>query len=208
MLAASPYGPMILQALARVYNLQADIYLGGLVNGTLAGIKSKANTVQVQLSAAKMAFRIFKDQMKMETFEAEAKMEDRQLHRKAQGRGKDGTEEVLLDDPELLVAEQRRNERRERMQEASLPLMLEALWAANVVDIEATVRGVCQKTLGDPAASKSQRRLRAEGLRAMGTIFGACAEVALQAKEPQQAKEKVEEAMKRVMEKRANQNDQ
>ena len=29
MLAASPYGPMILQALARVYDLQADIYLGG-----------------------------------------------------------------------------------------------------------------------------------------------------------------------------------
>lgn len=29
LLAASPYGPMILQALARVYNLQADIYLGG-----------------------------------------------------------------------------------------------------------------------------------------------------------------------------------
>jgi len=40
------------------------------------------------------------------------------------------------------------------------------------------------QTLGDPAASKSQRRLRAEGLRAMGTIFGACAEVALQAKVP------------------------
>jgi len=37
--------------------------------------------------------QIFKDQMKMETFEAEAKMEDRQLHRKAQGRGKVGTEE-------------------------------------------------------------------------------------------------------------------
>jgi len=38
--------------------------------------------------------QIFKDQMKMETFEAEAKMEDRQLHRKAQGSGKVGTDEV------------------------------------------------------------------------------------------------------------------
>ena len=29
MLAETPYGPMILHTLARVYNLQADIYLGG-----------------------------------------------------------------------------------------------------------------------------------------------------------------------------------
>ena len=29
LLAETPYGPMILHTLARVYNLQADIYLGG-----------------------------------------------------------------------------------------------------------------------------------------------------------------------------------
>ncbi len=33
----------------------------------------------------------------------------------------------------------------EEMMEASLPLVLEAMWRANLLDIEATLRGVCDK---------------------------------------------------------------
>lgn len=34
---------------------------------------------------------------------------------------------------------------RQRMEEAAMPLMLDAMWAANVLDIEGTLRAVCRK---------------------------------------------------------------
>ena len=34
---------------------------------------------------------------------------------------------------------------RQRMEEAALPVMLDAMWAANVLDIESTAKGVCRK---------------------------------------------------------------
>ena len=34
---------------------------------------------------------------------------------------------------------------RQRLEEAAMPLMLDAMWAANVLDIEGTLRSVCKK---------------------------------------------------------------
>lgn len=33
---------------------------------------------------------------------------------------------------------------RQKLEEAALPLMLDAMWAANVMDIQQTLRAVCQ----------------------------------------------------------------
>lgn len=46
-------------------------------------------------------------------------------------------------------------------------------WAANVLDIESTLGRVCQRVLGDEAASKEVRRGRALALRELGRIFRA-----------------------------------
>ena len=46
-----------------------------------------------------------------------------------------------------LQASQRRGEvaaEKARLEEASLPLMLDAMWAANLIDIQSTVRHVCR----------------------------------------------------------------
>ena len=52
---------------------------------------------------------------------------------------------------------------RQRMEEAAMPLMLDAMWAANVLDIEGTLRAVCRKVGRPTASNKSillhQRRL-------------------------------------------------
>ena len=47
---------------------------------------------------------------------------------------------------------------RARLEEAALPLMLEAMWAANMCDIELTVRHVCQRVC---TACTSQERTHA-----------------------------------------------
>ena len=44
---------------------------------------------------------------------------------------------------------------RQRMEEAAMPLMLDAMWAANVLDIEGTLRAVCRKVSPWPEKADS-----------------------------------------------------
>lgn len=59
------------------------------------------------------------------------------------------------------------------MEEAAVPLMLDAMWAANVVDIENTLKQVCRNVLQDVAVDREVRRARAAALRELGRIFTA-----------------------------------
>ncbi|MEW5303952.1 MAG: hypothetical protein WDW36_006596 [Sanguina aurantia] len=92
---------------------------------------------------------------------------------------------------------------RAKLEEAALPLMLEAMWAANVLDIQVTLRKVCIRVLEEVGVSKAELKERALGLRELGRIFQ-------EAKVPQMLvahgtnnpRRQMEEAMQRVMEKR------
>ncbi len=90
------------------------------------------------------------------------------------------------------------------MEEAAVPLMLDAMWAANVVDIENTLKRVCRNVLQDPSADKDVRKARAAALKELGRIFTAA--------EPKQgpantsrnkeAREHIEEALRKMQAKR------
>jgi hypothetical protein len=54
---------------------------------------------------------------------------------------------------------------RSKLEEASLNLVMEAMWAANVVDIQTTLTKVCRRTLHDKAAGRAVCKKRAEALR-------------------------------------------
>ncbi|KIY99358.1 hypothetical protein MNEG_8600 [Monoraphidium neglectum] len=64
---------------------------------------------------------------------------------------------------------------RSRLEDTSLNLVMEAMWAANVVDIQATLSKVCRRVLHDKAAGKAVCRKRAQGLRLAGEIFQSAA---------------------------------
>lgn len=54
---------------------------------------------------------------------------------------------------------------RSELEDLSVQLCMEAMWAANVVDIQQTVSKVCQAVLHDAGSSKAVCHLRAEALR-------------------------------------------
>ncbi|EFJ53165.1 molecular chaperone [Volvox carteri f. nagariensis] len=92
---------------------------------------------------------------------------------------------------------------RQKLEEAALPLMLEAMWAANVLDIQNTLKKVCQFVLTEEGVQKQELQQRANALKVLGGIF-------MEAKAPEaaiqtDARKQMEEAMLRVVEKRAAQ---
>ncbi|KAF6258756.1 hypothetical protein COO60DRAFT_1701147 [Scenedesmus sp. NREL 46B-D3] len=60
---------------------------------------------------------------------------------------------------------------RAQLEDAGLDLMLQAMWAANVVDIQGTLGSVCRAVLHDGRVSRAGRRLRAAALRELGAVF-------------------------------------
>ena len=91
---------------------------------------------------------------------------------------------------ELAAAAMAAHAERVKAEEASLPLMLDAMWAANILDIESTLKKVCRQVLKtggvsvsgtagensggkgeDGGLSKAHRRRLAQGLLELGKIF-------------------------------------
>jgi hypothetical protein len=91
-------------------------------------------------------------------------------------------------------SEAEQSEVRMNHQKNMLPHFLEALWNASALDIENTLRHVCDKVLHDFSVSKEKRGKRGEALAVLGKIFQ-------QAKAPEGTGDpmaQVEEAMRRA----------
>eukprot|EP00879_Flechtneria_rotunda_P029081 GHRR01031345.1.p1 GENE.GHRR01031345.1~~GHRR01031345.1.p1 ORF type:complete len:541 (+),score=254.00 GHRR01031345.1:550-2172(+) len=85
---------------------------------------------------------------------------------------------------------------RSQLEDVGLQLCMEAMWAANVVDIQKTLGTVCQAVLYDRAIGRGMKRLRALALRELGTIFCSATGPFLN---PKQAKQYVHAAYQAVI---------
>jgi len=94
--------------------------------------------------------------------------------------------------------------------EQSIPSILEALWSVSVIDIEKTTREACKKVLDDNDVAPEEKTLRAKGLEIIGACFleeaarqderaAKVGEESEAGSKAPSAKEVVEDAMRRTM---------
>ena len=219
----------LLSAIGGVYRQQAEIALGGIFEGSVAALRARGQAIKSQFNAANLALKVYRAQAALERLEAEEKA-GKEGEEKAGGDGQGAeTHSGASDAPEPLnkgasptdeeEAERARRsaaaaEERARLEEASLPLMLEAMWAANVLDIQSTLRHVTRAVLHDKTVDKRVRARRGEALLELGKIFREAAGSAagtrgqMEAARPtsgEDARRRMEDAMMQAIEKKAGQ---
>ena len=155
-LVTASYGDIMLHTIGFVYEKQALEFqtdpVGGM--GTWADLGFRANYARMEQMGKRMQsqFNALGAGMKvistMRSADAEAK--------KAGGAGGDASSNE--------AAMQKR-------QADVLNHVMEAIWNASALDIESTIRKVCDKVLHDFAVSKEVRGRRARGLEVLGKIF-------------------------------------
>lgn len=162
-LAAASFGSVMLQTVGRVYQTEADIYQGNALLGGLGKLRRAGHSIRSQLQAAKAAVDLAQHQAKIEAAEAALKDHAQALQDK-HGSGEDLPE---LAKQELAAMMLQRHE----LEMAGIGLALQAMWAANVLDIQKTLHQVCKRLLKEPGISKQEGRQRAQALSELGRIY-------------------------------------
>lgn len=228
-LAKASFGPTILLAIGKAYEGQAAIYLGGYIQGGLASLKQEGQSIKSKVHLGMMGLKVFQAQQKLEQMdkdqkqrsEAQARMSQQAatpgsipagnvFHQQPGVSGEQEESEQRVEAEAAARAAQQQAENlehaqlRAQLEEATLPLMLDAMWAANVLDIENILRHVCKKVLYEAMADKQTRKSRAQALQVLGRLFqqAALAATAGAPQAPKDAKQQIEDAMMAVMEKR------
>jgi hypothetical protein len=191
-LAEAPYGTTMLSSIGQAYQTQAKIFLGNAFSSGLMSLKYHGRVIKTHFKAASLAFKSYQTQQELLKLE--------QKSTKAQQEVPDSesvpTETKGTTEPDITKA-------RYEIEEKALPLMLDTMWAINVVDIESTLCKVCKQVLQDPTVSSSELQLRANALLELGIIFRSFkGRISNKSKT---AREQMEDAFRRVIEKHSDQ---
>jgi curved DNA-binding protein CbpA len=192
-LANASHGPKMLKQIGFVYEKQAEQVLTDPVAGfgtwadlgvrsNLAAMEQNTNRTKTQFSAMKAAFGAFGTVKKIaEEEESYLKEEEEQQQQQQQQQGKseksdgegDGksAEDKAQTKKKPPLTEAEIMQRRAQHQKDVMPHILEALWNVSALDIESTLRSVCDKVCHDKSVKKEVRKKRCEALSVLGKIF-------------------------------------
>ena len=192
-LANAAHGPKMLKQIGFVYEKQAEQVLTDPVAGfgtwadlgvrsNFAAMEQNTNRTKTQFSAMKAAFDAFGTVKKIaeeeEGYMKEEKEEEEEGEsEKNAGEGDGGSadnttkkqEKETKKKPPLTEAEIM--QRRAQHQKDVMPHILETLWNVSALDIESTLRSVCDKVCHDKSVKKLVRKKRCEALSVLGKIF-------------------------------------
>lgn len=197
------FGKTMLYAIGRVYEDQANIFLGNFIQSSLAAFRQRGELIRTHFQAAKMAVKVLNAKRQIEKMEEKAKIAVPQSESPTTSdRMPDLSDSIEPSeaDPASVNEAYEAMLKRAELEEAALPVVLEAMWAANVIDIQSTIKKVCHRVLSN--APRPALKLRAEGLRIMGGIFCQHGMPTISRGNENNAKQTLEEAMLRVVEKR------
>lgn len=225
-LVKGSFGDTMLRAIGHAYEMQADIALAGFFNGMAVKWKSSRESLRTHFQVASSVLKVYRHQQRVEQWERAKQLEKAAHAKEAAGGDQEGVangepsgtfgegpsaaaESDAQRSPEEVEAAMRTMLERAALEEEGCPLMLEAMWAANALDIQNTITKVCKRLLHEPKQDKQVLRLRALALKDMGRIFQEVAASHSQQQVEQssedatsKAKAKIEEAMFKMMEKR------
>ena len=192
-LANASHGPKMLKQIGFVYEKQAEQVLTDPVAGfgtwadlgvrsNLAAMEQNTNRTKTQFSAMKAAFGAFGTVKKIaEEEESYMKEEEEQHQQQQQQQGKneksdgegDGksAEDKAQTKKKPPLTEAEIMQRRAQHQKDVMPHILEALWNVSALDIESTLRSVCDKVCHDKSVKKEVRKKRCEALSVLGKVF-------------------------------------
>jgi len=176
-LASASFGPVMLHAVGCVYESSAEQYLGSFSNLQWS---TAGNFFSSQMAAMKESGRYYSTRAKAVSsafgvYKATKKVSE----------AMEKTEEK-----EQVMAQM--------LQSGDvLPAVVEALWSATVIDIDATISNVCKRVLHDSSVGSKELAIkRAHGMKLLGRIFQETTE---DAAEKSDVRSLMEVAMMRAM---------
>jgi curved DNA-binding protein CbpA len=193
-LSKCSFGPQLLGVISNIYAIQSERALGGF-SGFQAAFKMQKQKIKSSMQVAGAAMKVMQAHFEIKNLNSQWEdqhkhlqdQQERSGHQEeggigistAQGTGassssqQHGIEEDLVGSAHTGAdtAGASLGTRKAKLEAMALPLMLEAMWAANVVDIETTVASVCKSVLYDKQVPKASRKERALGLHKLAEIL-------------------------------------
>eukprot|EP00958_Prasinococcus_capsulatus_P014354 scaffold1505_cov390-Prasinococcus_capsulatus_cf.AAC.12 len=210
-LAKTSFGGQLLQCIGWVYRNQAEQRLGILNYNPFAKMRQHGIELQTKLKLVGAAVKAMRLQSKIA--KEQAKEEEQQQHGSAdvdhENKGSTSASGASsgAQPSDKAQASPRAGS---NLEKEFLPAILDALFQATKIDIQRTLRRVCNAVLHDSEVEKAVWRSRAEALEVLGRIFEATGEATEKAEAASggvTASARMEQAMRATVEKKMAEDD-